>query len=356
MRYSALMLNLREAVISAARVVGDNFGKSVEQLETEYKPEDGDTARTVIDRYAQKRMEDYLSPEYPNAVYNLEETDVNQAASLEGKLLIFGDPFDGTANAQPRLPLSTQGLIAAYDGKFVAAAALHPFEKYVLFGAEGNGVFRAELSVDNQGEYHLVSGTVRALPNLGEAYERIKSGKEVLMPYLDAIPNPVNFDNERKTKWLSLFIETLDSACGGRFKNARMPRMMGSNIDACMKLAEGRLHVQLTDNVGGIYDVAAGAVFLPMLGGVMSDMYGNPLSVPKTASEMQNPPQPLVVASIHPELHEDVLKITQQCFGADSQLYYPKKGKLITVPEYTGFREWDAPNKKVLDSLMSDVQ
>jgi fructose-1,6-bisphosphatase/inositol monophosphatase family enzyme len=346
---AALMLDLRNALISAAKVVRDNFGKPVSDLGMEYKLKDGDTARTVIDRYAQDRMQGYLSSRYPKAIYNLEETDVDLTIGLEGKLLIFGDPFDGTANAQPKLPLSTQGLIAAHNGKFVAAAALHPFEKYILYGAEGVGVFRADLAVDDLGEYHLANNPAVRLPSLEGVYERLKTGKEILMPFVDAHYTPINFVAQRKAKWKELFVETLDKEYGGKF-NARMMREMGSNIDACMKLAEGRLHVQLTDTIGGIYDVAVGATFLPLLGGVMTDKDGNPLQVPKVAKEMETPIQQVVIASIHPELHENIIKITQDCYSQGSLIYMPRKG-LVVVPEYRGFKKWDEANKAVFDSL-----
>lgn len=298
-------------------------------------------------------MHGYLSSRYPDAVYNLEETDVDAKQSLEGKLLIFGDPFDGTANAQPKLPLSTQGLIAAEGNEFIAAAALHPFEKYVLFGAKGVGVFRQELRINGSGDYELVPGTQRTLPPLEQTFKRLLSGEEILMPYVDAHYTPVNFVNERKTKWKSLFVETFDKEYGGRFKNARMTRELGSNIDACMKLAEARMHVQLTDTVGGIYDVAVGAVFMPILGGIMTDMYGEPLQVPKTPKDMQTTPQQVLVASISPEIHGDVCRITGQCYDDGSEIYIPSKGKLVTVPKYPGFKAWDAPNRAVFDALMS---
>jgi fructose-1,6-bisphosphatase/inositol monophosphatase family enzyme len=344
-----LMLDLRDAVVSSARVVNDNFGKSVEELGIEYKPRDGDTARTVIDRHAQDRMHGYLLPRYPNAVYNLEENDITDT-SLEGKLQVFGDPFDGTANAQPKLPLSTQGLIAAENGEF-AAAALHPFEKYVLYGAKNQGVFRAELAIDKSGEYYIMLGTERQLPPLEEVFIRLELGKDVMIAYVDAIYNTPNFECERKAKWKQLFVETFDKGYGGVFRNARMFREMGSNIDACMKLAEGRLHVQLTDNIGGIYDVAVGAVFLPLLGGVMTDMYGEPLQVPRNPKEMEILPQQVIIASIHPDIHERVIDITQECYGNDSEIYVPFKRKLVKVPEFTGFRDWDKANKAVYDSL-----
>jgi len=344
-----IMFKMRDALITAARVVNDNFGKSLGELGGVSKPQDGDTVRTLIDREAQDRMHKHLQPRYPNAVYNLEETDVKDI-SLEGKLLFFGDPFDGTANAQPKLPLSTQGLIAAENNKFIAAAALHPFERYVLYGAEGIGVFRAELAIDSKGDYHLMLGTERQLPCLDRIFEKLKSGEEILMPYVDAHHTPINFVAERKAKWQSLFVETFDKQYKGGF-NARMMREMGSNIDAGMKLAEGRLHVQLTDTIGGIYDVAVGAVFLPALGGMLTDMYGNPLKVPKTSSEMQTPPQQVVIASIHPDLHKPLIEITQKCYGNNSEIYIPSIGKLVRVPEYTGFKAWDSANKKVFDAL-----
>lgn len=346
-----IMFDLRNALISAARVVNDNFGKDMSELGAKYKVEDGDTARTIIDKYAEKRMHDHLSPIYPNAVYNLEETDVDQAASLEGKLLIFGDPFDGTANAQPKLPLSTQGLIAAQGNEFIAAAGLHPFEKYVLYGAKGQGVFRSELAIDSDGNYYLLGSTERKLPSLEDTFKKVKSGEHILMPFVDAHYTPVNFVTQRKTKWKSLFVEIFDSRCGGKFKNASMMREMGSNIDTGMKVAEGRLHVGLTDTIGGIYDVAVGDVLISELGGVVTDMDGEELKVPTNPAEMKTPVQQLIVASISPELHPDVLKITKACYGEDSQIYIPSKDALLRVPKYTGFKDWNPKDKAVFDSL-----
>lgn len=346
--------DLKNTLVSAARVVNDNFGKDVSELGTEYKPQDGDTARTVIDRQCSRIMQSSLLSEYPQAVYNLEETDIEVSdESLEGKLLIFGDPFDGTANAQPRLPLSTQGLIAAQGDQFIAAAALHPFEKHVLYGARGIGVFRQELKIDGNEDYHLDNDPER-LPSLEEVFQRLKSGEEILMPFVDAHYTPINFVAQRKTKWKGLFVNTFDKRLGGDYKNAAMMREMGSNIDACMKLAEGRLHCQLTDTIGGIYDVAVGAVFMPELGGKMTDMYETPLQVPKTTAEMKTTPQQVVIASVHPELHAPLAEITRQCYGEGAELYFPGKvgkGELGVVPKYTGFKEWDEANKAVFNSL-----
>lgn len=343
------MEDMTGALISAARVVNDNFGKSMGELGAEYKAVDGDTVRTIIDTKAQEIMHDHLSNRYPGAVFNLEETDVENDTSLEGKLLFFGDPFDGTANAQPRLPLSTQGLMAAQGGEFVAAATLHPFEKYVLFGGKGQGVFRQELEIDSEGNYQRGSEE-KALPSLEQTFEKLKSGDLILMPVVDAHYTPINFVANRKAAWKQLFVETFDREWNGEY-NARMMREMGSNIDYCMKLAEGRLHVQLTDTIGGIYDVAAGAVFLPELGGVMSDMYGNSLQVPRNVEEMKTPSQQVIVASIHPELHEPIVRITEQCYGEGSRVYVPSAREIVTLPKYTGFKAWDPQNREIFDSL-----
>ena len=47
-----IMNNLKDAFIKVAKVVNDNFDKDVSELNIEYKYEDGDTARTVIDIHA----------------------------------------------------------------------------------------------------------------------------------------------------------------------------------------------------------------------------------------------------------------------------------------------------------------
>ncbi len=348
---SVVAKDMSLALVKAARVVKDNFGKDLSQLGPEYKTKDGDTVRTIIDTYAEEEMRKSIFPKYPNAVYNLEESEIQGEDNLKGKLLFFGDSFDGTANAQPKLPLSTQGLIAAENGEFIAAALLHPFEKYMLIGDKQNGVYRVELAIDSNSNYHILDNTKVKLQPLQNKYEKIKSGKEVLMSYVDALYGPTNFQAERKAKWKMLVVENFDKGHNGKY-NAQMMREMGSNIDAGMKLAEGRMHIQLTDAVGGIYDVAGNAVFMPLLGGVASDMYGNPIKVPETKQEMNTPTQQVIIASINPEIHEKLVEITQACYGPESKVWLPKFDEVIKAGTYPGFKTWNPTQKKILEEIV----
>ena len=84
----------------------------------------------------------------------------------------------------------------------------------------------------------------------------------------------------------------------------------------------------------------------------MTDMNGSKLQVPRNSAEMQTPPQQVLIASINPEIHENVIKITQQCYADGSEIYIPSKRKTIRVPEYKGFKEWDIKSKEIFDSLM----
>lgn len=345
-------IHMRDALVLAAKPVADNFERDFSEIAPEYKTDDAKTVRTIIDIHAQKIMERQMKRYYEDAVFNLEEDDSQGTGSLDGKLLIFGDPFDGTANLQPQFKLSTQGLMAAEEGRFIAAAALHPFENYVLFGSEDRGVFRAELVVDSDNNYHILHGLDSSqLPNLSDKFRLLKSKKEHVMMAIDAYPNPVNFCAERKALWQTEVIETLDEDHGGPYM-CKMIRATGSNIDYCMKLAEGRLHIQNTDFVGGVYDVAVGAVFMPLLGGIMTDMYGNPLRVPKTREEMKTPPQQVIFASINPEMHEAAIKIGHKYYGKDAEIYMPKYKEFVSPGiEYPGAGKWEAKHKAILEEL-----
>jgi|GEM_PF-4527313 len=351
-----VMRDLRDALVASAHVVTDNFGKSLRDLNPEYKPGSSTSVRTVIDTYAQAAMKAHLQglPYSSDIVFNLEEDDVDDEAQMAGKLLVFGDPFDGTANAQPRLPLSTQGLMAAEGDEFIAAACLHPFEKCVLYGTADGKVYRSRLVQDSQGRFYPIEGTEVELPHLADTYAELLAKRHMLMPYIDAYFTPLNFCGERKAQWTALAMETFSDGWGGRFHVNMFPRMMGSNIDACMKLAEGRLHVQLTDAVGGTYDVAANEVFLPALGGVMTDLDGNPLRVPKTPAEMKRPSQQILVASIHPDLHGDALAVSRRCYGPDAEVFVPRLGKTVRVGSYPGFATWDPEQKAIFDRVRSE--
>lgn len=351
---------MRDTLVKAAKAVRDNFGKSLDELSPEYKADGPKSVRTAIDTHAEKIMKSNMRQAYPDAIFNLEEEGVSGEGDLEGRLLIFGDPFDGTANAQPKLPLSTQGLMAAQNGEYIAAAALHPFEgdvqigsdAHVLFGSKGNGVFRAELDIDSEGNYSL-TGEIRPLPHLLEQFERLKREKEPehTMMAIDAYPNPVNFCAERKLLWTAEVIERLDKDHGGPLM-CKMIRATGSNIDYCMKLAEGRLHIQNTDFVGGIYDVAAAAVFLPELGGVMTDMYGQKLKTPKTKAEMKTPSQQVLFASINPEIQPVLVEAGLKYYGENARIYMPRYDRFISSGiEYPGAGKWDKTHLDILNSL-----
>src|SRR3989344_5363769 len=108
-----LSIDMRDALVKAARVVGDNFYKEMNQVAPEYKDDSAKSVRTVIDINAERIMKSHMVAIYPRAIYQLEEEGADGVGDLERTLLIFGDPFDGTANKQPRLGLSTQGLMAA---------------------------------------------------------------------------------------------------------------------------------------------------------------------------------------------------------------------------------------------------
>ena len=80
-------------------------------------------------------------------------------------------------------------------------------------------------------------------------------------------------------------------------------RMTGSNIDYSAKIAEGRGHFQLTDAIGGYFDLA-GCNLIQEAGGVMTNLDG----------EQPTTKDHLAIAVANPRDLEKVLKITQECY------------------------------------------
>ena len=105
----------KQALIAGSVHVLNLFGKSMEEIGTEYKPGSGDTPRTLIDKYAQDAILQVIKgyPEFANDTLNPEESDQEGEGSREWHI----DPYDGTSNAQITLPMSTLGIGIREDGK-----------------------------------------------------------------------------------------------------------------------------------------------------------------------------------------------------------------------------------------------
>lgn len=241
-----------EAGIRGATEVERYFGKSLVELSVEYKPRDGDTPRTIIDRESGAAILYCLQNAFPSDTFDEEETGVTEGSS-ERKWHI--DPFDGTSNALINMELSTVGIALQTGSRVVVGVAVDPFGHKVYAAELGGGAFEIPYTTEN-GEIRLGQSRRIRVSQRGVPKERYAE--------IDGYFNPQNF--ARKSGFL-----------GDLSNYAHNIRMTGSNIRSGLNLASGGTDIWLIDAVGGFYDIAPGAVLIPEAGGTITNIYGNPL-------------------------------------------------------------------------------
>lgn len=287
---------MENAAINSAVHIKNCFGKSLSDIGVEYKIADGDTPRTIIDTNVETAIKEYI---FNSSMKNEIEFVGEEYGSAGGsrRFKAWTDPFDGTSNAAINLGMSVIGMAVEEQGELRYALILNPFENKILYGGIGEGVFRQNLSYDQKAGFSKISNPERLVAvNPSSSKERYA--------WVDALWN--NKTGPRKSAWLNDVAE-----------HALNVRMTGSNIDYSAKLAEGRGQIQLTDAVGGFFDIAPGIVFINELGGKFTDVYGN---MPKDGVQV-------AVACTDPKLHDKILEITQKHYGPNS-----------SQGEYKGFR------------------
>lgn len=274
----------KDALLTGSKHILNLFGKQVEDIGIEYKVESGDTPRTLIDKNSEKDIVSIIRshPYYGNDIINAEEEGISGKSKNR---VWYVDPYDGTSNAQIKLPMSTTGIGIYENKRYVASIILNPFEKKLYVAEQDKGAYVMQL------ELH---GNVLVETGIWEQiHTDTKTEKSnIKYAWVDALFNSET--SQRKTAWIRQMQE----------KNMMQNiRMTGSNIDYSTKLAEGRGHFQLTDAVGGYYDLC-GACLIEEAGGRIVNING----------EFPQPGDKIAVAVANPKDLETVLQITQACY------------------------------------------
>jgi len=248
---SDTMHRAMEACVHGAAFVDRFFGKSMEEIGLEYKPSDGDTPRTIIDRESGKSIISSLKRYYPRDAINEEES--GQHTGYSGRKWHV-DPFDGTSNAQIHMDMSTVGAGLQKGDELIIGVAVDPFRKKVYAAEKGAGAYQfryefnpetGELKLYDERRLHVSS---RSRPK--ERYAEIDgffNGKTA----------------ERKTGFMRDLADF-----------AHNYRMTGSNIRSAANLASQGTDIWLIDAVGGFFDIAPGAVLIPEAGGIVTGIDG----------------------------------------------------------------------------------
>lgn len=277
----------QEALLAGATHVLNLFGKSMEEIGVEYKPEAGDTPRTLIDKHAQTTILDVIQrrPEFARDTFNPEESEQFGSGNREWHI----DPYDGTSNAQIKLPMSTMGIGIRENGQLVASIICNPFERKIFYAEKGKGAYRKDLDLNLSGELYPLH-----IENIDQKLATDAHTKKAHIKYawIDTLFNAKT--TPRKLEWIARMQEA------GLFQNVRMT---GSNVDYSAKLAEGRGHYQLTDAVGGFYDLC-GYNLIEEAGGRMVNVQG----------EEPKPDDHVAIAVANSRDLETVLRITEKCY------------------------------------------
>ena len=178
------------------------------------------------------------------------------------------------------------GIGITEDGKFVNSIILNPFERKLFYSETGEGAFVSKLGYDN-GKLVLIPNSERRLSTDLES-----NSLKDRYAWVDALFNAKT--SGRKTRWIDEIQKT------GLSMNVRMT---GSNIDYSTKIAEARGHFQLTDAIGGYFDLA-GCNLIEEAGGEMTNLDGN----------QPTPKDHLAIAVANPRDLEKVLDITRKCY------------------------------------------
>lgn len=247
-----------EAAVRGAYQVVRFFGKSMEEIGLEYKPADGDTPRTIIDRESEKAILSYLKQHFQNDTFNAEESGVHAGS---GKRLWHVDPYDGTSNAAINLDLSTVGIALQKGDEVVVGVAVDPFRKIAYVAEKGSGAFAVPYYEHEDGPTFEVAKRLKV--------SQRKQPKERYAE-IDGLFNAKT--TARKTGFMAALAQY-----------AQNYRMTGSNIRSSMSLAAGNTDIWLIDAVGGFFDIAPGAVLIPEAGGRITDLHGN---IPKPGAQV----------------------------------------------------------------------
>lgn len=268
-----------EAGIRGAFHVKNLFGRNMEELGVEYKPQDGDTPRTLIDRYSEDAILSCLKRRFPNDSYDAEETGVY--AGSDGRKWHV-DSFDGTSNAEIKLPLSTVGIAFQKGDEAIVGVAVDPFSHLVYAAEKGSGAFEIPYSADKDSCEIFWDGQRRL---------RVSQRTDPKKRYAEID----GFFNDKTAYRKSNFMRDL-------YRHAHNMRMTGSNIRSAINLASGGTDIWLIDAVGGFFDIAPGAVLIPEAGGIVTGIEGE-----KPWNGMQ-----VAIATNNVGDHEQITRLAQK--------------------------------------------
>lgn len=270
---------MQVAIRLGARRILKFHKASLEDLKIVLKPDAGMSPVTAADLESGKIIKGLIARYYPEDSINEEESGLlERGGSRRWEI----DPLDGTSSFAREQSYSTVGSAFYENGKPVAAAICHPFERELVIAEVGKGAYSFSLD-----EKLAVAG----------APERIRvSERETLengIVYIDA------FFNEKTTPLKLKLIRKLVKCANDRLGI----RMTGSSIDQQRNVAHGRAEATITDAVGGFYDLAAGSIIIKEAGGEFVDMKGDVISA-----------QTQVGIGGNKKIIEQILPLIQECY------------------------------------------
>ncbi len=228
----------------AGQVICDYFGHA-RQVKT--KSDKGDVV-TQADLDSDKLIISRIRERFPDDGILTEESG---ALSLpEGARVWIVDPLDGTRNFSRGVPIFCVSIGVIRDGRPIAGVVHDPIHDETFHAVEGQGAFL------NGERLHVCDEDDLELVMVNMAWTRQTSDGRSFMPMAVRLVERTNYT-----------------------------RRYGSAALALAYTAAGRLHATVLVDLKP-WDVAAGILLIKEAGGVVTDFYGDPVTLPKPSIDL----------------------------------------------------------------------
>ena len=230
-----LLTFTQETAVNAGHLVREKYYQPLEIRQKGFRD-----IVTDADIAAQKLITDTIQSSYPTHGFLTEEKD--SKLPTDGDVIWVIDPIDGTTNYSRLQPLFCVSIAAQIAGKSVVGAIYDPMRNELFSAAKGLGS-------------HL-------------------NGNAIQVSAVNSLEKTIVALDWSRHKGLRT--STLDIlACFAH--QVQVVRAIGSAALAMAWIAAGRFDVYLNFNLRP-WDVAAADILINEAGGMLSDLYGNPLS------------------------------------------------------------------------------
>jgi fructose-1,6-bisphosphatase/inositol monophosphatase family enzyme len=269
------------ALIGASRVLKFSplFGTiNRPDLDVQVKSFD-QTLVTRGDHASQNLITHFIDQKYPDSTIWGEEEKIRTGT---GKIEFMFDPLDGTGMLPAGVGASTAAVMASIENKPMASAIVDPFQNSMVVAQEGK---------------------VWAIDLLGRKLEgrRMKQDGSIVKDHI-YLWHDTTLRKTTVGRLASLLTGLVGAFPGHDFTELST----GSNINNQAALCRSMGDLQITDAIGGPWDILIGANAIQQAGGVVTDLKGKPVT-----KETKDG----ILSASNPEIYGRALAVVTEVFN-----------------------------------------